>query len=840
MVSALLLISAASLAVCEQVTLRAEIGAGGREVRGEVTCVVGRDGDLWVAVYPPILAADRGLDDVNREWFYPEGFSPARMMVKLDGRWQEPCGPWFGLGPHARGEVVRLDFTTDVPRRNGTFGQSRLATYLLGGWYPAFGDGVALAALPTSFSVTVPPNLVGSVGGLPVARLGSRTISGELVARFVPVVLARELVVNSGPAAVILAPTESGAPLRAMGSGRDAAALAELEATLVVGAAAASRHGLDDRARPWVVLAPLRENLVEPFDGGLAVSDRAFRHSLAERLLKLHRATLWREQSALLALPDCRRREVEWPPTLVADLVGSALRQRMMVDTYGRVEYATDLLEDFAVTREIDSLILAPQVTFRDTYFATIDETPRVRWRLDDFEHSMPRGKLLYEKLVDLLGEAAVTELVAAYLREDLPFVTVANLRGGPGVGDGLAIWLSAYPRVNYAVRQVEQEGSVLILVEADGPDAAWLREPITVEVVDAAGVTHRQQRLGPGTVRFFVPGPATRVTLDPEQRLVEHGHAPGRGPAFDNQEPVPQRLMLTSLASVVSPTNRELEVVASFSLRRLHDLRWRWEYVAAYGPTKLGLATSASWGFGAEITPLTLAHRLGLSFGYERLRGDGGDARPGDQANLLAFYRYDDRLNPYWSFEGAGWSMHAAWALGRKVDGDAYSFANFGAGVLGILPLAFGHSLVGRLRGDLNVGEAPPQDLLGVGDLYRAGRGYLRDDALGSGRLVASGEYRHLWAGDANTDLGGLVTWTRWEGALFADAVYIDLVEPRGCGERWFADVGYGMRFIGDALGVLPVAITVDLGVPLVRCPGRRNPPVTVYLGFVQSLAFL
>ncbi|OGR15297.1 MAG: hypothetical protein A2341_09955 [Deltaproteobacteria bacterium RIFOXYB12_FULL_58_9] len=839
MIAVLLLLSASSLTICKQVTLRAEVDASGREVRGEVTCVVGRDGEVAVAIYPEVLGPERGLDDVNREWFYPEGFSPARLSVWLDGRRLKTRGPWLTVGTYAKNKIVRLTFATDVPRRNGTFGQSEMATYLLGGWYPMFGDGRALAALPTTFSVTVPTGLVGSIGGLPVTRDGPRTVAGKIVARFVPVVLARELVVRSGPAATILAPTDTRDSPRRLGSGRDAAALTELEATVVIGADFAMRHGFGVDVRPLVVLAPLRENLVEAFDGGFAVSDRAFRLSLAERFLKLHRASLWRQQLALLVLPHCRRRETHLSPTLVADLVASALREQLMLQAYGGVEYAPDMLEDFAITREIDSLILAPQMTFRDTYFAVIDETPRVRWRLDDFDHTLPRGKLLYEKLVDLLGRTAVAKIVDRYLLDDAPFATVAGIQAGRPLEEWLVTWLSSYPQVNYSVRQVDAEESIVVIVEASGPDAARVVEPVTVEVVDAAGVTHRQKRLGPGELRFAALGPAAQVVLDPEHRLVEQWQTAGQGSRFDNQQPPSWRFMLSGLAGAVSATNTELDVVASFSLRRLHDLRWRWDYVAAYGPTKLGFATGATWGFGAEVTPLVLAHQVGLSVGYERLRREGANILPGDQLSLLAHYRFDDRLTPYWSFTGKGWTAHAAWTIGRGVKGDPYTFANFGGAVLGILPLAFGHSLVGRLRGDLNLGDTPPQELLSVGDLYHAGRGYLRDDARGSRRFVATGEYRHLLAGDANTDFGGVVTWTRWEGALFADGVALDVDDPRGCARTWFADVGYGLRFIGDALGVLPVVVTVDFGVPLVHCSGARTRPLTVYLGFFQSLAW-
>ncbi len=830
------LFSIASAAVCEEVTLRAEIGAGGAEISGALTCTARQAGALALATYPAVLADERGLNDVNREWFYPEGFSPAGLRVWHRGTMMEADAAWLPLGEAAPGELVTVEFATRVPRRNGTFGRTADAVYLLGGWHPAFGDGERLTEVPIRFQITVPPGWLGTVAGKPVTRDGPRTVSGTIAGRFVPVLLARALLVEADAAGTVLMPVEDGASVRRLGVGRRAAAVAALRETLTAGAAFASRFGLERAVAPLVVLTPLRENLVEAFDGGLAVSDRAFRLLGFERFLKLHRASVWRHQLAWLALPACRARETTLPPELVADLVASALLDRQLLEVYGQREDAAAMLERVAVIPEIDALIFAPQVSFVTSYFNAIDETPSRRWRLDDFDHTSPRGKLLYEKLKDRLGEEATAALVTTYLSGAEPLLAVAERAAGEPLADWVDGWLRAYPRLNYALQARRDAAGLVAQVEAQGPEPG-LVEPITVELVDRDGAAHRRTRLGPGELRFPV-AQVDVLELDPDHRLVELWSPPGRGPRFDNRLPPSWRLLLTNIASVISASNGELELAANFSLRRLHDLRWRWDFLAAYSPTKVAAATTASWGFGPEVTPLVLANRVGLSLAYERLRREGPSILPGDQLSLLAYYRHDDRLTPYWSFEGDGLSAHAAWAVGRDTDGQWYQFGNLGAGVLGILPLAFGHALVGRLRGDLNLGDAPPQDRLSVGSLYRAGRGYLRDDGRGDRRAVATAEYRHLWSGDANTDLGGLVTWTRWEGALFADGIYLDVVEPAACDRSAFVDVGYGLRFIGDVFGVSPAALTVDLGVPLWRCVGERGPPVTVYVGFVQSLA--
>jgi hypothetical protein len=824
--------------LCERPFLDAEVGSDLRTIRGTLVCEAG-GAEVDLATYPAVLRDPTGLDDVNRDWFYPAGFEAARMRLAVDGG--EPTSAveaWTRVrGRHGR--PLRVEFETHVPQRNGTFGRHRGVAFLLGGWHPSPGAIGDLRPSRYRFRIRVPAEVVGFVGNRPFGATSGRVIEGEFVGRFVPMLLAPALEVSRRGDTVVLvprsAPRGGRTGLRDISASLDRRALDELHATLEQGAELAGRVGLGGDPS-LVVQVPLREHLVERFDGGLAVSDRAFHLLPYERFLKFHRLSVWREQLAALALPHCRRTEVGLPPDLVADLVGAALRDRLGAERYGGREYAPDILDTFAIIPEIDSLIFAPQISFVDSYFAAIDETPRRRWRLDDFFHDRPRGKLLYEKMYDLLGSAGAQELVTAYLAGHAPLRQVAERSGA-----GLTIdpWLGPHPRLDYTIGEVRRDGDELIVeVEAHGPDANRVEEPVTVEVQSGDEV-RRSERLGPGPVHLPTIGEPDRVEIDPDGRLVELHHDEGEAPRFNNRDPKRWRFLLNNIAGLIAVTNKELSVAADFSLRRIHDLRYRLDLFALYTPSSTGAAVTGSYAFGREITPLRLAHRFGLSFAYERLRSEGGTVVSGDQASARLVYRYDDRLSPYWSYEGRGLSLRLTGAVGRTVVGDWYEFLQPGISGFYIWQLAFGHALVGRLRADANLGEAPLQDALSVGDLYRAGRGYERDEARGDTRVVASVEYRHLFVGDARTDVGGLVTWTRLEGALFADAIYLSAVDPESCNPGGFFDVGYGLRFIGDVLGVTPAEITIDIGIPLNRCDvASDRPPVAVYIGFLQSFS--
>src|SRR5690606_37574942 len=126
----------------------------------------------------------------------------------------------------------------------------------------------------------------------------------------------------------------------------------------------------------------------------------------------------------------------------------------------------------------------------------------------------LPRGKLLYEKLVDAVGPAATHAAVDAYLRRPTPGGWLATLEAaGVRTAEVVLPWLAPYPRVDYALGPVvargdAEGGHVDVEVQLAGPDAATLREPVTVEVVGADGVARRATRVGPGTIGVEGPVP--------------------------------------------------------------------------------------------------------------------------------------------------------------------------------------------------------------------------------------------------------------------------------------------------------------------------------------------
>ncbi|HET6344860.1 MAG TPA: hypothetical protein VFH51_07995, partial [Myxococcota bacterium] len=559
-----------------------------------VTCEVARGGPLFAAAYPRLLRNPGPLDDINRLWYYPDGFEAADMSLSRDGTPLPGQGVWEALGETAPGDRVTLQFTTHVPARQGTFGQRDGVTYLLGGWHPVMGAPGALPPGPIAYEVRVPAGTVGLVGRQPFGRRSPRLVTGSFHGRYVPLLVAPGADVQIASSAVLISPrNRRGEPAghADLTAPLDASAEAEVLKTLAEGAAFAGASG--EPLPPLVaVIAPLRAQLVEPFDGGLAISDRAFHVLPVERIRKFHRAALWREQFAVGLRRRVEALEDTLPPEVAADAVASAWLSDLLRARYGDAEYAPDLLERVAVIPEIDALIFAPQVPFIETYYNAIDETTPARWRLDAFYHALPRGKLLFEKLKDRVGEANATAALRAYLGRGAPLLASLERRFSGDLAPWLRTWLGPYPRVDYGVTPLPHAGpDARVMVTVQGPDAGRIDEPLTVRAMGADGRVATVSRWGPGALVLPVPAPLQVVELDPAGRLVELWHPEGYGPRYNNRVPPRWRFLLNDFSGLLAVTNRQLTLSLDFSLRQLHDLSRLLSFYALYSPASVGTA---------------------------------------------------------------------------------------------------------------------------------------------------------------------------------------------------------------------------------------------------------
>src|SRR6185369_14824670 len=118
-----------------------------------------------------------------------------------------------------------------------------------------------------------------------------------------------------------------------------------------------------------------------------------------------------------------------------------------------------------------------------------------------------PAARLVYSKLLDLLGPAGMTRLPRKVLGEGLPLRRAAAELFGADLGWFWGQWLGPTPRVNYrlgGVRVGPAPTHVTVEVTREG-DA--VREPVEVVVEDRAGATR--------TLVWSDGGPSHRFEVD-------------------------------------------------------------------------------------------------------------------------------------------------------------------------------------------------------------------------------------------------------------------------------------------------------------------------------------
>ncbi|MEO0811255.1 MAG: hypothetical protein AAFY60_00260, partial [Myxococcota bacterium] len=357
--------------------------------------------ELDLALYPTVLERPVGVDDVNRPWVYPHGFDPGG--IEIDGEAQH------AIWTRAPGPVR---FSTRIPERVGALGTHNGTTYAVAGWHPMIGEQGS-ARIPSRrirYHLSVPPRFDAWIAGTYSPAGAPRTLKGEHFGRTVPVVLAPRLSAHPTAAGLYIVPegriysrrpAEPNWNLREIDRARDPFALEQLREALSIGRAFAKRHRYPVQAPLTIIQAPLRERFVAPFDGGFLLSDRAFHLFDASLIIGFHQLSLWRAQLAAYAWRSSVERESALPPWLVADALGATLRDALKRERFGDKENADELLDRFAVIPEIDALVFAPQIPLVDALYEAKNEEPVARNHPDDFFHTRPRGKLLFEKLVD-------------------------------------------------------------------------------------------------------------------------------------------------------------------------------------------------------------------------------------------------------------------------------------------------------------------------------------------------------------------------------------------------------------------------------------------------------
>ncbi|MBI3178413.1 MAG: hypothetical protein HYZ27_02055, partial [Deltaproteobacteria bacterium] len=525
---------------------------------------------------------------------------------------------------------------------------------------------------------------------------------------------------------------------------------------------------------------------------------------------------------------------------MLSDAVGSAILDRYVASRFGASEDAFDVLGTFSFIPSIDSMLYAPDLPFVAAYFRVVREDDPQHVDFIDAPAVLPRGKLLYEKLSDLVGAKAAADALLLH-RSPAAFEVLGHAEGaasasGPPASQFLGTWLGPYPEVRYRLGEIaERNGQVSVRIEREGDRVA---EPIMVELTDANGASTivRSEATTDAirTVTATLGAKLELVELDPKQRIAETPSEELPAPRIDNRSEPSWKVLLNNFNILISATEGQIDTALDLGFSRRYDVRESFAARVDYSPQAIGLSGRWRRSLGAAVTPARRAESFTLTLGAEYLRGEFVEgATAGAAATASLSYTYDDRVSIWAPESGTGVraTMSYSHVLGVGSDegptADALSFAlrgvrqwRLGARHQLALRGAIGTYLAGRPREQLAFA------LGGRGNV----RGYAISARVSRHRALLSGEWLHPLLPDTELDGLQLFFVNGIDGALFGDVAMAadDLGRLRD--ERVYSDVGYGLRVYFDYAGVRPSVMSIDVAWPIERPPSGAWMPA-VYI---------
>lgn len=836
---------------------------------------------LWL--YPDRFAVrPAALNDYNRYWIYPYRYNPASLTVDAARLAGQPvaftlqdhsqAGPRTllqvtlpqALPPGATAELD-LDYRLHLPDRYGAFGCFRHACVLGGGFYPMLpllgSAGFDLSAPPAradfTLALTTParsdvivqgdflPLGAGETRRAAVANARALTVTVQRPAYRTESLTHRGVRVLyhvTGPLPVPTPPSfvvpywPADRPSRVLATARAALdLLAELGLPLPTGQVF---HLLEGALRTEVALA---------LPGAVLVSDRIFDLFPLGSLLAAHEKALARafftEYAERLLAGRERPHDEGWAPEVAASF---------LMDRYARHDGQGSVGKDVAKVGflpEADKILYAPQVPFATTYFYTLADPDPLRDGLTQFNNDWPRGRLLYAKLLDLLGDKALEQLV----RQQLAGVPVRDaaeaVYGGP-LGWFFAQWLGAYPKVDYRIRDLRRSRQgdryqVELVVDKRGPQLPI--EPVEVQVRDARGQTQSQLWDGRGAehrYRFTSARPIRLVLLDPRGRLVEDLPGSGEDLKFGERLPARWKALLGNIEAAFGAGNVNLGV--DMNLSRVRDVRNSLRLGVLHNQLNT-FAVSGQYTrwFGPKITPARLGWSVSAGLQAARvpsLGQTGGENLPGEALTFSANLGWDDRLYIWEPLRARTLNLGLSYTMTILDSAAVFSRGNATAAWESIVPLADGHGLALLLSGAVTFGNiATAQQLVSTGG-PAALRGFALGDLLGRLSVIGRAEYRHVFTRALNANVISSYYLRGITGALFAEAGLTSACQSYTVDHKSpAADVGYTLNFIGEWFGLSPNQFGVGLAVPLVRpqrdcfgmAAGAGGSPVVFVLNF-------
>jgi hypothetical protein len=856
------LLVAPRAAADEGVEYRWDVVVDAEEATVDVEGVVRvrNDGELPLTRVPLVLYGNRfrevdpAITDITFDRFYAPYFDEGRHELQwvraLDGRplavepgpdEAQPSADAVAVDvvlvepvePGAWAEL-RLAARLHVPKRLGTFGHRGRRLVLEGGWHPwvpARGADGARAArgAPAMASHTV------RVRFTPDGDDEAALLEGEPPGDVARVVTTTTPSLAAGPDLARLGRLEGGGVTPALvvcGEPGDEERAARLLRIVEQAAAFARDHLPRDlpvaELELAFVQAPLRDRFVHPTQGPVVLySDRLFH--VVKPLQVFHEVEVGRgaiEALVRLALRDAALgADRDWACEALAwEVTRAWVRDgRAGGLSSGTITGGMRLL-DFIPA--IDSLLRAPRFVGSDLYYGRIwepqDAVP------DDLSRALsrrPRGRVVTEKLRDLLGDERLAALTGEVLGGRAPLRARAAALAGRDLGPFFALWTGPLPLQNLALDDVEvledlPDGGerVRVTIRRDGdPRPGEVGEPVVVETEGPHGEPVRAAWDGLGvrgqvvTTRhglLYAP-----ITLDPDHRVLQ-------GYRGDDISPALGKLLVNrfNIRLDLNHANRN-EAAVGFTIHPFYDYAHAILVDGFWEEDERGLTLGYGYGFGTVIDERTYGTAIGGRLTAEHLsegvlKDDAGfDETEGTLVSAGASLSFDTRLfqaNPTWGF-----GVDFGYEHSDKTFGTDFRFDLFSVELEAVYSIIRGTQLATEILVGQMIGtDVPTQRLFDAGGENTV-RGVESSRFVDRAIIVVRGELRQMLVEDLDVPLLWLAWLRKLQLALFLDAGDVgetieDVYEAR---TDWKWGTGIGFRAWLDVFGVNPVVLRFDLG---------------------------
>lgn len=762
----------------------------------------------------------------------PDEAQPAADAVAVDVLLAEPVEP-------GRWAELRLSARLHVPKRLGAFGHRGRRVILEGGWHPWVPARGADGARPPRGA----PAMAGHSVRVRFAPQDDDEEEGALLEGAPPgprgdvarVITATTPCLAAGPDLAPLARIDARGvtpSLAVWGEPGDEERAARILRIVEQAAAFASDSLPADVSISTLELAfieaPLRDRFVHPTQGPVVLySDRLF-HVLRP-LQTFHEVEVGR--GAIEALVRLALRDVDlgadrdWTCEALAwEVTRAWVRDgRSGGITSGTITGGLGLL-DFIPA--VDSLLRAPRFVGSDLYYGRIwepqDAVP------DDLSRALtrrPRGRVVTEKLRDLLGDERLGALVREALGGKAPLRARASALAGRELAPFFALWTGTLPRQNLALDGVEvlealEDGGerVRVTIRRDGdPRPGDVGEPVVVETEGPNGEPVRATWDGLGmegqvttTRHGFLYAP---ITLDPDHRVLQGFRGDDRSPALGK--------LLVNRFSVrvdLNQANRN-EAAVGFTIHPFYDYSHAVVVDGFLEEDERGLTLGYGYGFGTVIDERTFGTAVGARVTAEHLtegvlkRDAGIDETQGTLVSAGASLSFDTRLfqaNPTWGF-GVSFDYEHS----DKTFGTDFRFDLFRVELEAVYSIIRGTQLgMEVVLGQITGTDVPTQRLFDAGGQGTV-RGVESSLFVDTAIIVVRGELRQMLLEDLDVPLLWLAWLRKLQVALFLDAGDVgatieDVYEAR---TDWKWGTGIGLRAWLDVFGVNPTVLRFDLG---------------------------